>query len=63
MKAICRRTRVGGAHPDGQSCLNLAAARRRHIAASKWATRKSIKKSINMKRLYQEQKSTKGAVA
>ena len=30
MKAICRRTRVGRAHPAGQSCLSLAAARRGH---------------------------------
>ena len=33
MKEIRRRTRVVGAFPDGQSCLNLAAARLRHIAA------------------------------
>ena len=30
----------GGAFPDGQSCLNLAAARLRHIATSQWSTRK-----------------------
>jgi transposase-like protein len=29
-----RRTRVVGAFPDGQSALNLAAARLRHIAGS-----------------------------
>jgi transposase-like protein len=29
MKEIRRRTRVVGAFPDGQSCLNLAAARLR----------------------------------
>src|ERR1044072_1921588 len=33
MKEIRRRTRVVGAFPDGQSCLNLAAARLRNIAA------------------------------
>src|SRR3954465_4513429 len=32
MKEIRRRTRVVGAFPDGQSCLNLAAARLRYIA-------------------------------
>jgi putative transposase len=37
MKEIRRRTRVVGAFPDGQSCLNLAAARLRHIAAGKWS--------------------------
>jgi hypothetical protein len=32
MREIRRRTRVVGAFPDGQSCLNLAAARLRYIA-------------------------------
>jgi len=35
-----RRTRVVGAFPAGQSCLNLAAARLRHIAGTNWSTRK-----------------------
>ena len=34
MREIRRRTRVVGAFPDGQSCLNLAAARLRHIAGT-----------------------------
>ena len=34
MREIQRRTRVVGAFPDGQSCLNLAAARLRYIAGS-----------------------------
>ena len=29
-----------GAFPGGQSCLNLAAARIRHIAGTQWSTRK-----------------------
>ncbi len=33
MREIRRQTRVVGAFPDGQPCLNLAAARLRHIAA------------------------------
>ena len=40
MKEIRRRTRVVGAFPDGESCLNLAAARLRQLADGKWATRK-----------------------
>jgi transposase-like protein len=40
MREIRRRTRVVGALPDGQSCLNLAAARLRHIAGTQWSTRK-----------------------
>jgi len=59
MKEIRRRTRVVGAFPDGQSCLNLAAARLRHIASSQWSTRKYM----NMVPLYAEQTSTHGAVA
>ena len=59
MKEIRRRTRVVGAFPDGQSCLNLAAARLRHIAGSQWSTRKYM----NMDPLYAEQTSTHGAVA
>jgi transposase-like protein len=59
MKEIRRRTKVVGAFPDGQSCLNLAAARLRHIAGSQWSTRKYM----NMAPLYAEQTSTSGAVA
>lgn len=40
MREIRRRTRVVGAFPDGESCLNLAAARLRHVAASNWSTRR-----------------------
>lgn len=40
MREIRRRTRVVGAFPDGQSCLNLAAARLRHISGTQWSTGK-----------------------
>ena len=39
IREIRRRTRVVGAFPDGQSALNLAAARLRHIAGTRWSTR------------------------
>jgi putative transposase len=39
MREIRRRTRVVGAFPDGESALNLAAARLRHVAGSRWSTR------------------------
>ena len=42
MREIRRRTRVVGAFPDGQSCLSLAAARLRHIAGTKWSTRRYL---------------------
>ena len=56
MREIRRRTRVVGAFPDGKSCLNLAAARLRHIAGTQWATRKYM----NMTPLFADQ--TQGAV-
>ncbi len=56
MREIRRRTRVVGAFPDGKSCLNLAAARLRHIAGTQWSTRKYM----NMIPLFADQ--TKGAV-
>ena len=42
MREIRRRTRVVGAFPDGQSCLNLAAARLRHIAGTTWSTKRYL---------------------
>jgi putative transposase len=59
MKEIRRRTRVVGAFPDGQSCLNLAAARLRHIAGSTWSTRCYM----NMAPLYQSNIINTEAVA
>ena len=59
MKEIRRRTRVVGAFPDGQSCLNLAAAPLRHIAGTTW----SAKCYMNMRPLYQQQQSETEAVA
>ncbi len=56
MREIRRRTRAVGAFPDGKSGLNLAAARLRHIAGTRWATRKDM----NMTPLFAEQ--TQGAV-
>jgi len=40
MREIRRRTRVVCAFPDGNSALMLCAARLRHIAGTKWGTRK-----------------------
>jgi transposase-like protein len=42
MREIRGRTRVVGAFPDGESALNLAAARLRHIAGSRWSTRRYL---------------------
>ena len=50
MREIRRRTRVVGAFPDGQSALMLVAARLRHIAGTKWGTRRYL----NMNRLQEQ---------
>jgi putative transposase len=42
IREIRRRTRVVGAFPDGESALNLAAARLRHIAGTHWSTRRYL---------------------
>ncbi len=47
MREIRRRSRVVGAFPDGKSCLNLAAARLRHIAGTQWSTRKYINRTVS----------------
>jgi putative transposase len=57
MREIRRRTRVVGAFPDGQPCLNLAAARLRYIAGTQWSTRKYM----NMTPLLAAQNAAYGA--
>jgi transposase-like protein len=47
MREIRRRSRVVGCFPDGNSALMLAAARLRHIAGTRWGTRRYM----NMDRL------------
>ncbi len=59
MREIRRRTRVVGAFPDAQSCLNLAAARLRHIAGTKWSTRRYM----DMDLLKQRETETETATA
>jgi transposase-like protein len=43
LREVRRRTRVVGAFPDGQSALMLVAARLRHIAGTKWGTKKYLR--------------------
>ena len=58
MREIRRRTRVVGAFPDGRSALMLVAARLRHIAGTRWGT----KRYLDMERLReQEQEQTNSA--
>lgn len=49
MREIKRRTKVVGAFPDGHSAVMLASARVRHIAGTRWGTRKYL----DMDRLYE----------
>lgn len=42
MREIRRRTRVVGAFPNGRTALMLVAARLRHVAGTKWGTRKYL---------------------
>lgn len=42
IREIRRRTRVVGSFPDGQSALMLVAARLRHIAGTRWGTRRYL---------------------
>lgn len=49
MKEIKRRTKVVGSFPDGRSALMLSAARLRHVAGTRWGTRKYL----DMDRLYE----------
>ena len=51
LREIRRRTRVVGSFPDGQSALNPAAARLRHIAGTAWST----KRYLNIKLLKDQQ--------
>lgn len=53
MREIRRRTRVVGAFPDGRSALMLVAARLRHIAGTRWGT----KRYLDMERLREQEKA------
>ena len=50
MREIRRRTRVVGAFPDGESALNLAAVRLRHIAGTRWSTTRYMDMSLLRKK-------------
>ncbi|MGI9241656.1 MAG: IS256 family transposase [Verrucomicrobiales bacterium] len=54
MREIRRRTRVVGAFPDGNSALMLVAARLRHVASTKWGTRRYL----DMGRLAEQDRET-----
>jgi transposase-like protein len=46
LREIRRRTRVVGAFPDGESALNLAAARLRHVAGTEWSTKRYLSMEV-----------------
>lgn len=57
MREIRRRTKVAGAFPDGKSALMLAAARLRHVAGTKWGTRRYLNMEPLLKQLRLKQES------
>jgi transposase-like protein len=59
MREIRRRTRVVGAFPDGRSALMLVAARLRHIASTRWGT----KRYLDMQRLREQEQAPPDSVA
>lgn len=52
MRELRRRTRVVGAFPDGESAVMLVGARLRHVAGTKWGSRRYL----DMSRLDNEPK-------
>ncbi|MBX3385531.1 MAG: hypothetical protein KF768_03070 [Phycisphaeraceae bacterium] len=55
--ATCQ-TRVVGAFPDGQSALMLVAARLRHVAGTRWGTRRYLDMNRLRERLLTEPATT-----
>jgi transposase-like protein len=58
-REVRRRTRVVGAFPDGNSALMLVAARLRHVAGTKWGTRRYL----DMKKLREQNEGQQEATA
>jgi transposase-like protein len=56
-REVRRRTRVVGSFPDGRSALMLVAARLRHVAGTRWGTRRYL----DMSRLREQEQSTAAA--
>ena len=54
IREIRRRTRVVGAFPDGNSALMLVAARLRHIASTRWGTRRYLAMDMLLNPIHQE---------
>jgi transposase-like protein len=46
LREVRRRTRVVGAFPDGNSALMLVAARLRHVAGTRWGTRRYLNMNL-----------------
>jgi putative transposase len=63
MREIRRRTRVVGAFPDGRSALMLVAARLRHIAGTRWGTRRYLDMDRLREQEQEEQATEAAAIA
>lgn len=61
-REVRRRTRVVGAFPDGRSALMLVAARLRHVAGTRWGTRRYLDmKKLSEMQAEREDESTAAA--
>lgn len=49
LREVKRRTKVVGAFPDGESALMLTAARLRHVASTKWSTKRYLNMGLMKK--------------
>jgi len=47
LREVRRRTRALGAFPDGKLALMLASARLRHVAGTKWGTRRHLDMNLS----------------
>lgn len=62
-REVRRRTRVVGAFPDGQSALMLVAARLRHVAGTRWGTRRYLDMSKLREQAMNQAETPQAAVA
>lgn len=55
LREVRRRTRVVGAFPDGKSALMLVSARLRHIAGTRWGTKRYLNMQLFTEKEMEEQ--------
>jgi len=58
LREVRQRMRVVGAFPDGNSALMLVAARLRHIAGTRWGTRRYLNMQLLNKMKREKESAT-----